>query len=402
MRAAGLGSVCLLALICWAAFTPVEVVVSAPAAARPTSGVARLRAPDTRPVTRVLVEEGDRVAEGQLLVTLGTRMLAEQRRSALHALAVRRRDLADARAVLDIVVEGSGRTPVTPGARVQVLEHSSRLAQMNDEISSLQAELEAAARRLDTSRRVLHIKRLRHGAARAATDRGALSRFELLGIHEDLLSHQARVEELEGRVATLGERLSSRRYARRTTDAGYRRTLRRTVAGLDVEVAELTARLAELDERLRQGRVTAPIAGVVDRLTVSAGDFVQRGEPLGVVVPESAAVVFETRIAPRQAAFLYAGQPCRIKLDALPFPRYGVLGCTLESLGRDVITAGDEPAHYLARAAPSAQSLLAEGRELSLRPGATAWVDIVAGQRTVLSFVTEPLQRFARESLRER
>jgi hypothetical protein len=39
---------------------------------------------------------------------------------------------------------------------------------------------------------------------------------------------------------------------------------------------------------------------------------------------------------------------------------------------------------------------------MELRSGATAQVDILAGRRTVLGFVTEPLRRFAGESLRER
>ena len=174
-----------------------------------------------------------------------------------------------------------------------------------------------------------------------------------------------------------------------------------TIASLEVEVADLESRLAEVKDRRSQGMIRAPVDGVLDQLRVGVGDFVQRGESLGVVVPATDAVRFETRIAPRQAAFLHVGQACRIKLEALPFARYGALPCTVELLGQDVVEDGNGPAHYLAHVQPAAQTLEADGRPVRLQPGATAWVDIIAGRRTVLSFVTEPLWRFARESLRE-
>lgn len=402
-RAIALGSLLLLVLVVWSALTDVEIVVTAPAAARPVSGVAELRAPDTRHVVRVLVEEGQTVTKGQAVVLLESRLLEAQRRSAARALASRRRALVDSRAVAEALATGAGADGApTRRSRLRILEHLSRLAQLDHEIDALGSDLQAADAGARASRRLLGIQQQRHRAAGAAFEQGALSRFDLLRSRRELLLQRAEVNELEGRARTLRERLSARRNARRGGEAEQRRSLLESITALEVEVAELETRLAEVDHRRRQGRITAPVAGVLDQLRVGAGDFVQRGEPMGVVVPSTAAVIFETRIAPRQAAFLRAGQPCRIKLDALPFARYGALPCTLEMLGRDVVETDDGRGYYLARVRPATWNLRADGQPVELQPGATGWVDIIAGRRTVLSFVTEPLRRFARESLRER
>lgn len=393
----------LLTVVVWSAFAEVEIVVTAPAAARPASGIAELRAPDTRSVARVMVEQGQPVAAGDAIIVLESRLLEAQRRSAAQALEARRRALADARAAAQMLENGaSADLAPTPRARLRVVEHRSRLAQLDAELRAVASELETSRTRGAALRRQLAIRSERYRAAQVALDRGALSHFDMLRARQELLAQRADLDAVLGHVDVLRERLSAQRNVRQGVEAGHRETLMETVAVLEVEVAELETRLAEVDEQRRQGHIAAPIDGVVDQILVAAGDFVQRGEPLGVVVPEDAAVLFETRIAPRQAAFLHTGQACRIKLDSLPFARYGALPCTVALLGRDVVEGGDGPGHYLARVRPAAQELQADGEVVRLQPGATAWVDIIAGRRTVLSFFTEPLRRFARESLRER
>ncbi|HEX7037706.1 MAG TPA: HlyD family efflux transporter periplasmic adaptor subunit [Pseudomonadales bacterium] len=389
-------------LLGWAALTEVEIVVMAPAAARAVGGNAELRAPDSRPIARVLVEEGQRVARGAPIVRLDSRLLHAQREAARRAALEQRRNLAAIDEALRALADATPLDALEPRARLQVLSHRSRLAELDAAIRALVAEREAARARTAAAERLLAIARERYAAAQTAAREQAISRFELLAARQDLLGQQAAAEAAAGAEAALQQRLGAERAVRAALAADLRQALLERRSALDLERLELETRAAEAAERLRLAEVRAPMAGIVDRLAVSEGDFVERGEPLGVIVPDGATVRFEARILPSQAAFLRAGQPCRLKLDALPFARYGALPCVLERLSRDVVPGESGTGHYLAEVRPLAERLAAGGQPLELRPGATAWLDVVTGRRTVLSFLTDPLTRFTHETLRER
>lgn len=401
-RCAALATLLLTSLLGWSALTEVEVVVMAPAAARAVGGNAELRAPDARRIARVLVQEGQRVARGAPIVRLDDRVPRAQLEAARHAVREQRRNLAALDQALRALGDDTPLGELDAAARLRVLAHRSRLAELDADIRALVAEREAARGRAVAAERLLEIARERYRSARTAAGQRALSRFELLAVQQDWLGQQAAAEAAAGTEAALAQRLAAQRALRAALAADLRQALLDRRSALDLERVELETRAAEAAERLRLADVRAPIAGVVDRLEVSEGDFVERGEPLGVIVPDGAAIRFEARLLPSQVAFLRAGQPCRLKLDALPFARYGALPCVLERLGRDVVRGESGAGHYLAEVRPLAQQFEAHARPVALQPGATAALDIVAGRRTVLSFVTDPLTRFADETFRER
>ncbi|MEQ8857178.1 MAG: HlyD family efflux transporter periplasmic adaptor subunit [Pseudomonadales bacterium] len=388
-------------LLTWAATTEVEVVTTAPAAARSGAGTLTVRAPTTRGVRGTLVQEGARVDAGQPLLRLESKRPEAELRAARMALATRRRALADQRAVLALLDGTADPATASRTARLRAAAQRSRLAQLDGEIEALRTELRLTRRRAAMREELRAVAEARARSVQRAGELGAVSRFDVLGARQAYLAQRAELDESLGRVTALEQRLVVQGEARKAADLAFRESLVDTVAALEIETAEGNARLVDAAVERRQTTVVAPAAGVVDRLFVRPGDFVERGAAIAVIVPVDPVVYFEVRLAPMQMGFLRAGLPCRLKLDALSFPRYGALPCTLTRLGGDAVTT-EHGSHYLGRVEPSAQALLADGATVRLQPGATAWVDIVAGRRSVLGFVTEPLQRFARESLRER
>jgi len=400
-RGALLGTLCLLVLLIWAALTRVEIVVTAPATARPVGGATELRAPASRVVARVHVQEGQPVSRGQLIAVLGSGSEESHWRSARAALTAQRRVLRDERALLRALDGQIDGAAVSAQVRLRLREHRGALAGADAQAASLLAEQRAAAARAAVLERLVAVKAERRAAVEAAGAQGAMSRFDVLRAREDHLAHEAELAAAQGVVDAAGQRLRAQRHQRITLDSGFRRSLRAAVDAAEVEVLELRSRLAQAAERRRDHRVTAPADGLMHRVHVAAGEFVAQGDPLGVLLPSQPELVFETRVAPGQTAFLREGQVCRVKLDALPFARYGALPCTVTALDRDAEVSEQGPAHYRVKVRPAAVQLRADGEQVRLHAGATGWVDVIAGERTVLSFVTEPLWRFTRESLRE-
>jgi hemolysin D len=298
-----------------------------------------------------------------------------------------------------------GDVPLTDahddGVRLRLQEQRARHARLRAELRALVSEADVVASRAAAARQLARIRQVRHRAAEEAFERGAVSRFELLRVWQESMAQAADLQAAEQQTAALEQRVAAQRHAVREVQAGDRQALGVAIAALEVEVAELEALRAEAGDRRAETRLVAPAAGVVEQLKVAVGEHVERGETLAVIVPVERPLLFEARVPPGQAAFVHPGQMCRIKLDALPFARYGALHCEVASVSHDVVTGDPGVGYYLVRIRPATERLRAHGRLVQLQPGATAWVDIVASRRSVLSFVTEPLRRFAAESLRE-
>src|SRR5690606_32858 len=197
-RASLLALLLLASLLVWSALTEVEIVVMAPAAAHAAGGNAELRAPDSRRIARVLVEEGQRVARGAPIVLLDSRLLRTQHEAARRAALEQRRNLAAIDAALRALADDVPLDALEPRARLQVLSHRSRLAEPDADIRGLVAEHEAARARTAAAERVLAIARERYAAVQAAARQRAVSRFDLLSVRQELLAQQAAAEAAAG------------------------------------------------------------------------------------------------------------------------------------------------------------------------------------------------------------
>lgn len=401
LPAAALGSLPLLAGLLWSALTSVDVVVSAPAAAAVQGGNAEVRAPAPHRVLSVAVAEGDRVAAGQLLLELDAAEARARWAAARDALASRVMAADRLDAVIAAMDVPTAPLPEDAEAARRVLALRSGLAALARDADALRAELAAVQVQASALAALRDIAADRLQAAERAADLGAISRFELLRARQDHLSQQAQLEAVARHRVVLAQRLAGQRQTLRAARLGQRHTLAQERDALGVELGELAAALAEAEQRANHGRVHATAAGMVDRLPVAAGDLVERGGLLAVIVPEGRRLVFEARLAPAQMTWVRDGQPCRLKLDAVPFARYGTLACRVDRVPGDANVGAEAPPHYPVRIVPGAGPLLVDGEPFLPQPGATAIVDIVAGRRTVLSYVTEPLRRFARQALRE-
>ena len=76
----------------------------------------------------------------------------------------------------------------------------------------------------------------------------------------------------------------------------------------------------------RRISLRAPVRGIINKLNVtSLGSIVQRGRDIIEIVPLDGALHLETRIRPRDVAFIRPGQKASIKLADCDFLIHGAL-----------------------------------------------------------------------------
>jgi adhesin transport system membrane fusion protein len=155
-----------------------------------------------------------------------------------------------------------------------------------------------------------------------------------------------------------------------------------------------------LADKVKHAAVRSPVKGTVKRLFVNTvGGVVQPGRDLVEVVPLEDALILEAKVAPKDIAFLSPGQPAVVKFTAYDFSTYGGLEARLENIGADSITDERGNTFFLVKVRTLKSSL---GAGLPIIPGMVAEVDIITGQKSILSYLLKPVLKAKQTALTER
>jgi hemolysin D len=416
-----LWTVCLLmaVLIVWACFAQLDIVAVANGRLVPQTYVKVVQPAEAGIIREILVEEGDRVEAGQVLVRLDPTV------NAVDSVAVEQ-DLALARLQLRRI------EAELAGAR-----NMERLA---TEAPELYAQVEA--------QRQSHRQQFLDATAqeRAAQDR---TRSELAGAREllekleatlpsYLQSAQAYEDLAKQKLVGELEAIERRREAiEASQDLEAQRAsviaLESSIAQHDQRVAQLASTYASELNQLRIENVTAmtrleqqlgrlafqqtllelraPQEGIVKELaTTTVGAVVQPGTVIVTLVPQDEPLWAEVAIENKDIGFVAVDQPVRVKLAAYEFQKYGMLEGVVRNVSADSTVDDEAGASGRQLGSPvfnalielGSQELPASGLQLPLAAGMQVSAEIMQGRRTVLEYLLSPVRRVASEAALER
>jgi len=178
------------------------------------------------------------------------------------------------------------------------------------------------------------------------------------------------------------------------------------------ELAKASAEADSLSEVIRGrsdslSRLTlrSPVRGIVKDIEVNTlGGVVQPGGQVMKIVPMDERLLIETRIAPRDIAFIHPDQAAKVKISAYDYSVYGGLDGKVVGISPDTLQDEVKPEIYYYRVfIRTEQDSLQNkaGKRFAIVPGMIATVDIRTGEKTILDYLIKPLNR-AKEALRER
>jgi adhesin transport system membrane fusion protein len=177
------------------------------------------------------------------------------------------------------------------------------------------------------------------------------------------------------------------------------------------ERSQVTQKIAVNQESLRgaRGRVSkaelrSPVDGVVNDVQVTTiGGFVQAGEKVMEVVPMGDKLLVETRVTPKDIAFIKVGDKALVKVTAYDFSSYGGLDGRVVQVSADSIyDEATREAYFNVIVETTRAYLNAGGRRLPITPGMMTDTQIITGQKSVLSYLLKPVMRARSDALRER
>jgi adhesin transport system membrane fusion protein len=182
-------------------------------------------------------------------------------------------------------------------------------------------------------------------------------------------------------------------------------------ADLRAQLNETQTRLSRMNEaqvgaqdKVSKAIITSPVNGTIKTTHINTlGGVVQPGVDIIEIVPSEDQLLIETKILPKDIAFLHPGLPAVVKVTAYDFTRYGGLKGTVEHISADTSQDEEGNSFYLIRVRTEESSLIKDdGTQMPIIPGMLTTVDVITGQRSILEYILNPILRAKDTALRER
>ena len=394
----------------WAAVSRIDEVTRGEGKVIPSRQLQVLQSLDGGVVSEILVREGDVVQPEQILLRIDqTRFASSVRESrvqytALVAKAARLRALAEG-AAFTVPAEIEKEDPKTVQeeralyeSRRSELETTTSIAQQQlsqrqQELVEVRAKYQQAARAYDFANQELSV-------TRPMIKSGAVSEVELLRLERDASRFRGERDMASAQIARIQASINEANHKLQEVGLAFRNEAGRELADTMARLNSVAESGVGLSDKMTRSVLRSPVKGTVKRLLINTvGGVVQPGKDVVEVVPLEDNLLLEARVLPRDIAFLRPGQKAMVKFTAYDFAIYGGLEGTLEHIGADTIVDEKGNAFYTVRVRTSQSTL---GNNLPVIPGMIAEVDIITGEKSVLTYLLKPVLRAKARAFSER
>ena len=185
-------------------------------------------------------------------------------------------------------------------------------------------------------------------------------------------------------------------------DQDLRSEVAKELSEVQAKIAELVEKRVAAEDQLKRIDIRAPQDGMVHQLAVhTIGGVVSPGESIMLIVPRSDTLVIEAKVAPKDIDQVRLGQHAVLRLTAFNQRTTPEIEGTVSLVAADQIT--DEKtgtSFFKVHVRPDADQV-ARLKGIKLVPGMPAEVFIRTGERTVLSYLTKPLNDQVRRAFKE-
>jgi membrane fusion protein, adhesin transport system len=398
-------------LIVWACFAHVQEVTRGDGKVISAKQLQIVQSLDGGVVSEILVREGQVVEAGQLLLKIDeTRATSGVRESAAQGFSLRAKQ-----ARLRALAEGSAfkAPPMKNDAEeARILDeerrlYDSKLSELNNllginqqQLSQRRQELGEMQARKASADRSLALNQQELAKTKPLLATGAVSEVDILRLDREVSRSRGDSEQAESQIARVQAAIGEAQRKIQETELSFRNEARRDLADVMGKLNALTEGAVALTDRVNKSNVKSPVRGRVQRLFANTvGGVVQPGKDIVEIVPLDDQLVLEAKVAPRDIAFIRPQQAATVKFTAYDFSVYGGLEAKVENISPDTIVDERGNAFYLVRVRTTQANF---SEKMPIMPGMTAEVDILTGNKTVMSYLLKPVLKGKAYALSER
>ena len=400
----------IVLFVVWAGLAKVDELTKGEGKVIPSDQLQILQSLDGGIVTDILVKEGDKVVENQILLKIDpTRFEASVKENragylSLMAKAARLRAVGEGKPYVppeEVVKEDPATAAeeerlyqsATSELNTQVSIAREQLAQRSQERAEAMAREKQAAHAYESTSKELN-------ANKPLLASGAVSEVEILRLERDVNRFKGERDVALAQISRSNSAINEANRKIQEVEMNVRNIAAKELSETMARLNGLVQSGAGLADKVKQSEIRSRVSGTVKRLLVNTeGGVVQPGRDLIEVVPLKGKLILEAKVSPKDIAFLAPGQMAMVKFTAYDFSVYGGLEAKVIHIGADSVTDEKGNTFYIVRV-ETVKSALSGGQPII--PGMVAEIDIITGRKTILSYLLKPVLRAKQNAFTER
>jgi HlyD family secretion protein len=233
------------------------------------------------------------------------------------------------------------------------------------------------------------------------------SRKGLLEIRDKRLEIESTLLNVKNKENELKKELSGTEADRAAYVSEYRQKILEELVTAQRERDSLSEQLIKNQRRSSSITIEAPEDSVVLEVAkLSRGSVIREAEALVTLVPLNASLEAEVKIEASDISNVNVGDPVRVKIDAFPFQKHGIVEGKILRISQDTTSSSADDkkntyGFYTGRVQLKEITLDNLNKPLKVLPGMTLTGEIVVGRRSVFSYIAYPIMKMKDEAIRE-
>lgn len=393
----------------WATLVPLDSSVIAPGLVAVENNSKKVQHQLGGVVRRIVVVEGQRVAEGEIIVkldeTLSRASLAivdnemtslKTRQDRLIAERDDARTIAFQPSLLVLALTSADvrekiesernqferRLDGRNGLRAQLRE---RIGQVRQEISGLETQLKANTATMKVAtEELVRLEPLKQ--------KGLIQLPRLTALEREIARNDGTIGEIRGRIASARGRITETETQVEQIDRELKSEVVKELREVETKLQELAQKRTTAEDQMQRTDVRATASGTVHQLAIhTVGGVVAPNDTMMLIVPDEQPLIIEARVTPAEIDQINPQQPARVRFSAFNQRTTPELNGEVFRISRDVVRDPQTNQLYFAIGIRVPDTELKRLQGLKLQAGMPADSFIKTGARTFGSYLAKPI-----------
>ncbi len=400
-------------IIAWSWFSEIDIVSTTRGVIIPSTRMQLIQSKGTNVVKRVLVNEGDVVNQGDILVEfLQQDELANQgkikeilKKNEAKTIRLKRLDLflKGKNKRIDLPLSNPFLNQETIILNHQKKSYTSEMTAIKNKVAMLESGRRSLLLEISLLEQLIPITENDINRSESLVKEGIMERDKVDALMEKQIRQKKELQIKRSNIASIDSEIEYQFENRIQITENHQTELMMELLKIEQENRSLKHDLDKLKGELHLRNLVSPIKGRVNKISVfTRGAVVQSGQTIMTIVPENSPLEVEAKILNQDVGFIQNGQTVAIKLDSFNFTKYGKLDGTVRRIASGGIEDPNMGMVYPTIIELSSQKIKVGEEVFHLRPGMTVTIDVKTGRRKIADYILEPFLRYSDEALRER
>jgi HlyD family secretion protein len=223
---------------------------------------------------------------------------------------------------------------------------------------------------------------------------------------DEVINAQNRLTEIKDRIASLKREIAAQSQEMRQAEQAYQgvrqqsqRLASERQSEILTQIKQRQEELSNINGQLEQATkqqagetIKAPVTGTIYKVKATPGP-VQAGEELLSILPTGEEILLEVKVRNRDIGFIRPGMTAKVKMATFPFQEFGTIDGTVVQVSPNAIIDQELGLVFPTRIQLTQHSINVQGEKVAFTPGMVANAEIVTRQKSVLTFIIEPVTR---------